>query len=56
MPLNTHLLPSQYLVIGQSQTFMFKVVGHEQPLAAVVLQTRPAEVSHNKSLVLQEIA
>ena len=49
-------MPSQYLVIGQSQMLMFNVVGHEQPLADVVLQTKPADVSHNKLTVLHDIA
>jgi hypothetical protein len=35
---------------------MFNVVGQEQPLAAVVLQTKPADVSHNKLTVLHAIA
>jgi hypothetical protein len=51
-----HLLPSQYLVIGQSQMFMLSVVGQEQPLADVVLHTKPADVSHNKFTVLQAMA
>ena len=51
-----HLLPSQYLVIGQSQMLMLSVVGQEQPLADVVLQTKPADVSHNRLTVLHDIA
>ena len=56
MPRNMHFLPSQYLVIGQSQMFLLSVVGHEHPVAEVVLHTNPSDVSHSKSTVLHDMA